>query len=218
MKTQIGQVPVILLFLVLLTAIQPVLGQNVTVSGSVKKAKSREALPFVNVIVQVPKDSSFVLGTVSNEEGRFSLSPIKTGKYLITYSYVGFKAKTENLEVGRLSDFLDLGNILLEEYAEELGEVIVQEVREEVESGLDRKIYAIDENISQLGGSVLQSLQNLPGITIDQNGTVSLRGSNKVAILLDGKQTAITGIGAQSGLENFPASSIERIEIINNPS
>lgn len=209
---------ILFILLFLLGSFTVSIAQNVTVSGTIRNVKERDALPFVNVLVQTPTDSSFVSGTVSNENGQFSLSPIKPGKYLITYSYIGFKAKTENLEVGRLSNFLDLGNIYLEETTEELGEITVTGVREEVETSLDRKVFTLEENISQLGGSVLQALQNLPGITIDQNGTVFLRGSDKVAILLDGKQTAITGIGAQSGLENFPASSIERIEIINNPS
>jgi len=82
---------------------------------------------------------------------------------------------------------------------------------------LDRKSYALKDNLTQSGGSVLQAMQNLPGITV-QEGRVQLRGSDKVTILVDGKQTAITGFGSQSGLENIPASAIERIEIINNPT
>ena len=73
-------------------------------------------------------------------------------------------------------------------------------------------------NISQSGGSVLQALKNLPGVTTSQDGKVELRGSDKVAVLIDGKQTALTGFGGQTGLDNIPASAIERIEIINNPS
>lgn len=208
----------ITILILLLSSFTASLAQNVTVSGTIRNFKSKESLPFVNVLVQTPSDSSFVSGTVTNDIGQFTLSPIKSGKYIITFSYVGYRAKTQELDVGRLSNFLDLGNIYLEEVFEELGEVTVTGIGEEVETTLDRKVFTLEDNISQLGGSVLQAMQNLPGITIDQNGTVFLRGSDKVAILLDGKQTAITGIGAQSGLENFPASSIERIEIINNPS
>ncbi len=206
------------MFLIILGNHTFLFAQNITLSGTIKDSKDRETLPYVNILVKNLGDSSFVAGTVSDESGIFKLSPIKPGQYFITYSYVGFKPKTEKLEIGRLSEFLDLGNILLEEMAAELTEVTVTGSREEVETALDKKTFSLEDNISQLGGSVLQALQNLPGITIDQNGTVFLRGSDKVAILLDGKQTAITGIGAQSGLENFPASSIEKIEIINNPS
>ncbi|MCH7402965.1 outer membrane beta-barrel protein [Belliella kenyensis] len=192
--------------------------QQVTISGTVKEAKNKTTLPYVNVLVNALPDSTFVSGTVTDEKGLFKLAPIKPGRYLISFSYMGYKPESESIEVGRLNNFLDLGSILLIENSEELGEVIVAANREEIATALDKKTFTLDENISQLGGSVLQALQNLPGITIDQSGTVFLRGSDKVAILLDGKQTAITGIGAQSGLENFPASSIEKIEIINNPS
>ncbi|UJP63749.1 outer membrane beta-barrel protein [Mongoliitalea daihaiensis] len=194
------------------------MAQQVTVSGTVKRQHDRESLPYVNILVQATSDSSFISGTVTNDLGIFTLAPMQPGKYLISFSYVGFQPKTEIIEVGRLSKFIDLGTIYLSETTEDLDAFTVSGIREEVEAALDRKVFTLEDNISQLGGSVLQAMQNLPGITIDQNGTVFLRGSDKVAILLDGKQTAITGIGAQSGLENFPASSIERIEIINNPS
>jgi hypothetical protein len=79
------------------------------------------------------------------------------------------------------------------------------------------KKFSLANNISQSGGSVLQAMQNLPGVTV-QDGKVQLRGNDKVTILIDGKQSAITGYGGQTGLDNLPASAIERIEIINNPS
>jgi outer membrane receptor protein involved in Fe transport len=82
---------------------------------------------------------------------------------------------------------------------------------------MDKKTFSIADNLSQSGGSVLQAMQNLPGVAV-QDGKVLLRGSDRVAVLLDGKQTALTGFGNQTGLDNIPASAIERIEIINNPS
>jgi len=75
----------------------------------------------------------------------------------------------------------------------------------------------MEANISQSGGSILQVMQNLPGVTV-QEGKVMLRGSDKVAVLVDGKQTALTGFGSQTSLDNIPASAIDKIEIINNPS
>jgi outer membrane receptor protein involved in Fe transport len=82
---------------------------------------------------------------------------------------------------------------------------------------MDKKTFTVEDNISQSGGSVLQTMQNLPGVTV-QDGQVQLRGNDKVTVLIDGKQTALTGFGSQSGLDNIPASAIEKIEIINNPS
>jgi outer membrane receptor protein involved in Fe transport len=82
---------------------------------------------------------------------------------------------------------------------------------------MDKKTFKVEDNISQSGGSVLQTMQNLPGVTV-QDGKVQLRGNDKVTVLIDGKQTALTGFGSQSGLDNIPSSAIEKIEIINNPS
>jgi outer membrane receptor protein involved in Fe transport len=197
-----------------------VLGQSheVVVSGAIKSNSDKSVLPYVNILVENPKDNSFVTGTISDENGRFELAPIKTGEYVIVFSHVGYNEITTPLTIGRLSDFLNLGTLFLEESTSDLQGVTILGVREEVETALDKKVFRLDDNISQLGGSVLQAMQNLPGITIDQDGKVYLRGSDKVSILIDGKQSAITGIGAQSGLENFSAASVERIEIINNPS
>lgn len=188
------------------------------VSGSVSDSENQEFLPFVNLIVLQPSDSSFVTGTVANDAGRFSLPNIKTGDYILKASFIGYEDEYLNFRVGRLNSFLDLGNISLSPGSTMLEGVTVSALREEVLSSMDRKVYDIEENISQQGGSVAQIMKNLPGITVDQEGKVFLRGSDKVSILVDGKQTAITGMGSQSGLENIPASAIESIEIINNPS
>jgi outer membrane receptor protein involved in Fe transport len=106
-------------------------------------------------------------------------------------------------------------SILVAKY---LDSVIVTGKQDAVSARLDKKTFNLSENISQAGGSALEAMQNLPGITMGSDGKVLLRGSDKVMILIDGKQTALTGIGAQSGLGNLPASAIEKIEIINNPS
>jgi len=188
------------------------------VSGSVSDSENQEFLPFVNLIVLQSSDSSFVTGTVANDVGRFTLPKIETGEYILKASFIGYEDEYLNFHVGRLNSFLDLGNISLEPGSTMLEGVTVSALRQEVLSSMDRKVYDIEENISQQGGSVAQIMKNLPGITVDQEGKVFLRGSDKVSILIDGKQTAITGMGSQSGLENIPASAIESIEIINNPS
>jgi outer membrane receptor protein involved in Fe transport len=191
---------------------------SVTVSGIIKGKADKTALPFVNIVLKTEKDSAFVTGTVSNEEGRFTLTNIKSGNYVLQFSYTGFESKSQPVLVGILSSFLDLGTIELQQNAKQLQEVVVSSKQDYVSNKMDKKTYSVASNISQGGGSVLQTLKNLPGVTTSQDGKVELRGSDKVAILIDGKQTALTGFGSQTGLDNIPASAIERIEIINNPS
>lgn len=190
----------------------------VTISGLVKEKAGKNALPFVNIVLKRENDSGFVTGTLSNEEGRFSLSNVKSGSYILQFSNTGYELKSQPVLVGSLSSYLDLGNIELQQDPQQLQEVVVSATQDDASNKMDKKSYAVAANISQSGGSVLQSLKNLPGVTTSQDGKVELRGSDKVAILIDGKQTALTGFGGQTGLDNIPASAIERIEIINNPS
>lgn len=189
---------------------------KVTLSGLVKDTKSKTVLPFVNVTLQT-KDSVFVAGTISREDGRFTLPDIESGNYLLQFSYVGYQSKTQPVLIGQLSNFLDLGNMELSPETASLTAVTVTGKQEAVSPKMDKKTFTVSDNISQAGGSVLEAMKNLPGITV-QDGKVQLRGSDKVMILVDGKQTALTGFGGQSGLDNIPASAIEKVEVINNPS
>lgn len=190
---------------------------GVTISGLIKDKASKSALPYVNIVLRTEKDSAFVTGTISNEEGRFTLSNIKPGNYYFEIIFIGFVTKRQPIYIGNLSEFLDVATIDLEEDIKKLKEFEVTAKQDEVAGKMDKKIFNVEDNISQSGGSVLQTMLNLPGVTV-QDGKVQLRGNEKVAILIDGKQTALTGFGSQSGLENIPASAIDKIEIINNPS
>jgi outer membrane receptor protein involved in Fe transport len=191
--------------------------KNINVSGTIKDKTAKTVLPFVNVILKSAKDTAFVTGTVTNEEGRFILSNIKPNDYFLDVSYIGYTTKRQTLFVGTLSEFLEVPPIELEESTKTLTEVTVTAKQDEVNGKMDKKTFSVADNISQSGGSVLQTMQNLPGVTV-QEGKVQLRGSDKITVLIDGKQTALTGMGSQSGLDNIPASAIEKIEIINNPS
>ncbi len=208
-----------LLVTMLLLSVANLRAQNkpVTVSGSIKDKTTKLPLPFVNVALKTEKDAALITGTITNEEGRFSLANIKSGNYILEFSFIGYKTKIQSIYVGSLSEFLDQGTIELEEDATTLQEVVVVSKTNTVGDKMDKKTFSMADNISQSGGSVLQSMQNLPGVTV-QDGKVQIRGNDKVTVLIDGKQTALTGFGNQSGLDNIPASAIDKIEIINNPS
>ncbi|WP_313181154.1 outer membrane beta-barrel family protein [Sphingobacterium siyangense] len=190
---------------------------SVTLSGIIKNKTDKLAIQYVNVVVKSDKDGAFIAGTMTNDEGRFTISKIKPGNYQLNISFTGFEDKNHSLFVGSLSEFLDIPTIELAERSIALEGVTVTAQAGHVSNKLDKKIYSVADNISQTGGSVLQTMQNLPGITV-QDGKVQLRGNDKVTVLIDGKQTALTGFGSQSGLDNLPSSAIDKIEIINNPS
>lgn len=191
--------------------------KSVTISGQVKDQTTQEVLPYVNVVIKADKDSAFVAGTITDADGRFSLSNIVHGNYYFEFSFVGYATQRQSQYVGSLTNFLDLGVITLREETQKLQEVTVTGKQDAVSDKMEKKVFSVADNISQSGGSVLQAMQNLPGVSV-QDGKVLIRGNDKVAVLIDGKQTALTGFGSQSGLDNLPASAIEKIEIINNPS
>lgn len=211
---------IIYYFFILLVA-NPLLslGQTslVTVSGAVNEQKTKAAMPYVNVILKTEKDSVFVMGTVTDEVGRYTLASVKPGSYLLEFSLIGYATQRQPLYVGSLTNFLDAGVVQLAEDARLLNEVVITGQQEGLSEKMDKKTFSVADNISQSGGSVLQAMQNMPGVAV-QDGKIMLRGSDRVAVLMDGKQTAITGFGNQQGLDNIPASAIDRIEIINNPS
>ncbi len=189
---------------------------TVTVSGSVVDP-AKKPVPFVNVIVKTEKDNVFVTGTITSETGRYSLTDVRPGNYVLEISYIGYTTQQYPLFVGNLTPTLEIPPLELAESSTALDEVTITVNADKNAEKMDKKTYAITENISQSGGSVVQAMQNLPGISV-QDGKIQLRGNDKITILVDGKQTAMTGFGGQSGLDNIPASAIQNIEIINNPS
>ncbi|CAL1517783.1 TonB-dependent receptor [Chitinophaga sp. MM2321] len=208
-----------ILFLSILPAVMIQAQKNAaTVSGLVKDAALKTVLPFVNVTLHKLPDSTFITGTITNEAGIFSIASLESGQFLLKFSYMGYTSKGQSLQVGQLSNFLDIGSIELATTSVSINEVTIQGKQDAVTEKMDKKTFSISNNITQTGGSAIEAMKNLPGVTTGPDGKILLRGSDKVMILIDGKQTALTGIGGQSGLDNIPASAIEKIEIINNPS
>lgn len=207
------------LLLLLCSVVVAAQEKTVTVSGIIKAAEDKAAIPYVTISLTHEQDSSLTTGTITGENGQFILEGIEPGRYRLTATYMGFKPYEQPVLAGTLNPYLDLGELLLEADPQALEEVTVTGQRQStVSATLEKKSFTLEDNTSQQGGSVLSAMRNLPGITVGQDGTVQLRGSDKVTVLIDGRQTAITGFGNQAGLDNIPASAIERIEIINNPS
>ncbi|MCU0456924.1 MAG: TonB-dependent receptor family protein [Bacteroidales bacterium] len=205
-----------LLFTVLMTSLA---GHAQTiVSGRILSRDNREPLISATVSVLRADLPDLVTGTITNEQGRFSVMDLSSGEYDFSITSIGYVSVKQRILVGTLNKVLDLGNIFLETSSLELSEVSVVGQKQSVSSALDKKSYTAANFITGSAGSVLDIIKTLPGVVIDQESKIILRGSDKVAILIDGKQSSLTGFGSQKGLENIPASQIESIEIISNPS
>ncbi len=193
------------------------IAQDITITGQVLEQTTLETLPFVTVTISNDATQNLIMGSVTNETGHFTID-LPIGNYVVLISYIGFETVQKRINASGLNPIFDLGRIELSPSAEALDEVAIIGTRAMVSSDLDKKSFNLDENLAQAGGSVLDAMKTMPGVAFDQDGKVVLRGSDKVVVLIDGKQSSLTGFGNQKGLSNIPAANIERIEIINNPS
>lgn len=192
-------------------------GGQITLSGRVQDAATGKPIRFVTVQLRRASDSSFVGGRLTDSTGAFAFTGLASGNYRLSARWIGYTPLDQPVFVGELSRFLDLGILAMAPVSVTLDELVVQGTPETLAEAMDRKTFTVADNIAQSGGSVLQAIAALPGVAITQDGKLQLRGSDKVAVLIDGKQSALTGVASQLGLENLPASAIERIEIITNP-
>ncbi len=191
---------------------------TINISGRLLDGVSHDPLPFATVTLQAEAEQAVLGGAITDLQGRFVIKGTFQGKYEVFCSFIGYESQTIPVLIGQLNSDFDLGKIDLFPAAETLDEVTVTAQKAIVSAALDRKSFNLQDNIAQAGGSLLDAMKTLPGINIDQEGKVILRGSDKVLVLIDGKQSSLTGFGNQKGLDNIPATNIERIEIINNPS
>ena len=195
----------------------PAIGE---VSGVVVDQKTKEPVEYATVALQSIKDSTIVGGGVTNSKGKFYINELKLGRYILIVDFIGFKRYTsEPFGLGREGVAKDFGKIEMELSGEnELQEVEVQVDKPLITTAIDKKVFNAEKNITSSGGTALDVLQNVPSVEVDQDGNVGLRGNQNVTVLIDGKPSGLTGGSRQALLEQIPASSIENIEVITNPS
>ena len=191
--------------------------ETATLSGRILDVTDGSPIGFVSVLVENADSGERLTGTLTGEDGRFLVQGLPTGEYRVSISFPGFYPAETDLLVGELNQSFDLGDVRLvrlEDFSEEIT-VTAEAIRA---AGLDTQVFQLDDGPIQSTGSLLDAMKNLPGVTVDQEGKVSLRGSDQVAILIDGRQSSLTGFGTQRGLDSVSAANVEAIEIIHNPS
>ena len=198
-------------------------GDNAPAIGKIKGVitdnKTKQPVEFATVALFKLKDSSLVTGVVAGPKGDFQLSELPFGRYFMKINFIGYKQlvidtiaiKPKNVEV-------DLGQIKLKDNTELLGEVEVATEKSTIQLGIDRKVFNVEKSIVSEGGSATDVLQSIPSVSVDIDGNISMRGSGNVTVLIDGKPSSITGSSRAAILQQIPASSIESIELITNPS
>ena len=189
------------------------------VSGIIIEKSSNKPLEFANVIIKNNADSSKFQGTVTGSKGEFTFDKMPFGEYRIIYSFIGFdKISTPVFTLSSKQVKLNLGKLYISESIASLGEVSVTAQRSTFVNSIDRKTFNVGQDVMSKTGSVSELLQNVPSVQVDIDGNVSLRGSSNVMFLINGKPSALMGANRAAVLEQMPANSIEKIEIITNPS
>lgn len=191
------------------------------VSGQTVDADTRSALSASSVLVLDATGETTVAAATSSADGTIIVSGLSPATYTFVFSAAGYDPVERRVIVSEINNVYNLGQISLAavDDAARLNTVtVVGQANRAVSIQPGVNSYSIDNNALAQSGSTLDAMKSLPGVTLDQEGRVLLRGSDRVIILVGGKQSGLTGIGDQSGLESIPAANIARIEIINNPS
>lgn len=185
------------------------------ITGKIFDNDSKHTIEYANIVVFNTVDSNLVTGTVSDVEGQFRLEKIRPGKYLVEVRFLGYDDEKFNVEISREKLFADLGEIYIHPSALKLEDVVVEGERSPVTYEIDKKVLDVSKMQTVVSGNAADILQNVPSVTVDIEGNVSLRGSSNFTVLIDGRPSIIS---AQDALQQLPATSIDKIEIITNPS
>ncbi|MEL7003654.1 MAG: TonB-dependent receptor, partial [Bacteroidota bacterium] len=191
---------------------------QVELRGRVLDAATDKPLEYANVAVYSLPDSSLANGGITNAKGNFSLF-VGPGNYFVQIQFISYQIKTiPAVTVDAGINDLNLGITKMALDVETLEEVVVQAERDQVEMKLDKRVVNVGKDASNAGRNAADILDNVPSVSVDQEGNVSLRGSENVRILIDGKPSGLIGISSSDGLRQLQGDVIESIEVVTNPS
>lgn len=189
--------------------------KNFKIVGKIVDKEDGVALEYATVTVTSTSDPQDVTGGITDPKGKFEIEVAK-GIYNIKVEYISFTPLT--LKNRTIDQNLDLGTLQLAFATNSLNEVTVIAETTTVDVRLDKKIYNIGKDLTTAGGTVSDALNNVPSVSVDLDGGISLRGNENVRILINGKPSALAGFGGTDVLGQLPASAIERVEVITSPS
>ncbi|MFT6844368.1 MAG: outer membrane receptor for ferrienterochelin and colicin [Flavobacteriales bacterium] len=190
---------------------------KINLSGKIIGA-DKKGLPFATVAVMLAKDSSIVVGGITNDKGVFNLK-VPIGFAFIKVSYLGhtdYVSEPRMFSPKNMDVVLD--PIALGPNNQNLEEVQVIAEKSDMSFLMDKKVFTVGKDLTTKGSNVLDVLDNVPSVTTDIEGNISLRGSGNLTILINGKPSALTGNGNTDILKFIPADQIEKIEVMTNPS
>lgn len=189
------------------------------VIGTLQDSLTKAGLEFTSVAVLKARDSAIVGGALTNGKGQFSIEALQPGRYFLRISAIGYrKMDSKPFMLNPIDPTKDFGIVYVASSQKNLKEVEIQGERADYVNSLDKKIYNVERDLVSTGGTASDVLRNVPSVNVDIDGKISLRGSENLTILIDGKPSSLGGGDKASLLQQLPAGSIDQIEIITNPS
>ena len=188
------------------------------VKGKILDRQKSEPLGFVNIKVTEQGSDKFAGGGITDAGGNFNVTGLKDGKYTLSLTFMGYKDVTRQFEITPAKREVQFKLLYMAEDAKQLNEVTVTGQRATMKLEVDRKSFDVGQLISNAGQSASDVLDNVPSIEVDNDGNVSLRGNSSVEVWINGKASGLTSDNRAQILQQLPAESIERVEVIDNPS
>jgi outer membrane receptor protein involved in Fe transport len=215
----------ILFILSVVFVVFPTLAQKGTtgegvISGRLLNKQNDLPIEYASVRLFRAKDSSIVGGVFTDVNGKFTFDAVAVGHYYLKCSFTGFLPRQiEDVQLSKSIMVANIGTIKMDnESAGTLKEIKVTGQLDVLKAGIDKKVYNVGEDLSVRGGSANDVLNNVPSVEVDQDGRVMLRGDGAVTVLIDGRPSSLSGGNGKTLLDALPAGSIERIEVVTNPS
>jgi len=191
---------------------------NGKISGVVRDSVTKAPVEFAAIALIDTKTNQPIDGTTTDEKGEFSLTKVAEGEFKILISFIGYNSKEiPNIKIDRKTD-IKLGNVDLGPNVVQLNEVQVVGMAQLVEEKVDRLVYNAEKDINSRGGDATDVMRNVPMLTVDLDGNVSLRGSSNVKVLINNKPSTIIATSVADALKQIPADLIKSIEVITAPS
>ncbi len=199
-----------------LFCISSIFAQKGTIKGVVLDNDSKVEIPFATIVVSDASTSKVIIGSTTNDKGKFTIENIAYGTYNIEVSFMGYDSfVAKNTKIDKSNAVISLGSISLKASTENLKEVTVEGNNKTVTTKIDRKTYSASDFETAKGGNAADVLNKLPSISVDPSGNVSVRGTSDFVVYLNGKPTQID---ASTLLSQISGSTINKIDVITVPT
>jgi len=187
-----------------------------SISGFVIESQKQKPVEYANVVLYESDQLEQVTGTVTDADGYFQLTGLHPGSYILEVKFIGFEIfAIDSLRIERGRSDINLGGVVITPDVLALSSVEVLGEKPIIEFQIDKKVINVSQQFTALSGTAVDVLENVPSVNVDIEGNVSLRGSGSFTLLVDGRPSVLE---ANDALQMIPASSIENIEIVTNPS